>query len=282
MRKSVVSILVAGTLLTGFLGAADTLATVDGVKITVEDFAPILQQNHITFDKLNTDQKKALVDQAIANILMEKAGKKEGLENTPDFKKQLEEVKKQLLANAWAQKFGKELEKTIKVSDSDVKKFYDENKSKIFENQDGEARNIVVKTEDEAKKIIDELNKTPKAKVQDKFVELANKDSIDPNTQNTHDGGYIKFQKNAVVPEFATAAFALKPGTYTKTAIKSPYGYHVIYLIKKGDPYTIPFDQAKDKIKDLLTKQKFQEAFAKKLDDLRKKAKVTIDDKDLK
>lgn len=275
MKKSIVSIVLAGSLCVGFLGAK-TLATVDGVNITEKDFDVIKQRvPNFNFDTLKPDQKKALLEQAINNILIEKQAKKDKLEDTPDYKTALDTFKKQLLVEIWAKKQAEVIGKT-KIPEAELKKYYDDNKQQ-FVQQEAQARHILVKTEDEAKKIISELNKTPKAKVEAKFIELANKDSIDPNTKNTQNGGDLgTFQKNQMVPEFSKAAFELKPGTYTKTPVKTEFGYHIIYLIKKNDPVTYTFDQAKATIEGMLKEKKFQADMKQKIDDLRKKAKITI------
>lgn len=53
-----------------------------------------------------------------------------------------------------------------------------------------------MKTEDEAKRIISEIDKQPKTKKEAKFIELANRDTIDPNSKNAQNGGDLgKFQK---------------------------------------------------------------------------------------
>lgn len=275
MKKSIVSIILAGSLCVGFLGAK-TLATVDGVNITEKDFDVIKQRvPNFNFDTLKPDQKKALLEQAINNVLIEKQAKKEKLEDSPDYKAALENFKKQLLVETWAKKQAEAIGKT-KIPEAELKKYYDDNKQQ-FVQQEAQARHILVKTEDEAKKIISELNKTPKAKVEAKFIELANKDSIDPNTKNTQNGGDLgTFQKNQMVPEFSKAAFDLKPGTYTKTPVKTEFGYHIIYLIKKNDPVTYTFDQAKQTIEGMLKEKKFQADMKQKVDELRKKAKITI------
>lgn len=275
MKKVVVGIVLAGALLTSFVGAK-TLASVDGVLITEKDFDIIKQRvPNFNFDQLNDEQKKALLDQAINNILIEKQAKKDKLENTADYKEALEAFKKQVLVEIWAKKQAEVIGKS-NIPEADLKKYYDENTSQFIQ-QEAQARHILVKNEDEAKKVIAELNKMPKAKVESKFIELANKDSIDPNTKNTQNGGDLgTFQKNQMVPEFSQVAFELKPGTYTKTPVKTEFGYHIIYMIKKNDPVTYSFEQSKQAIEANFKERKFQADMKQKIEDLRKKAKIVI------
>jgi peptidyl-prolyl cis-trans isomerase C len=83
-----------------------------------------------------------------------------------------------------------------------------------------DARHILVKTQAQAQAIIDQLNKGAD------FATLAKADSIDPGASNGGELGW--FSQDQMVPAFANAAFALKPGEYTKTPVQSQFGWHVI------------------------------------------------------
>ncbi|HNC09693.1 MAG TPA: peptidylprolyl isomerase [Anaerolineales bacterium] len=90
------------------------------------------------------------------------------------------------------------------------------------------ARHILVADEATAKDII--------AKLQDggDFAELAREFSTDGSASTGGDLGW--FGKGAMVPEFETAAFALKnPGDFTTEPVQSQFGYHIIQLIAKQD-----------------------------------------------
>ena len=87
------------------------------------------------------------------------------------------------------------------------------------------ARHILVKTEAEAKSIIDQLNKGAD------FAALAKKYSTDPAAASGGDLGY--FSRDDMVPAFSAAAFALKPGQYTKTPVKTQFGWHVIKVVDR-------------------------------------------------
>ena len=271
----VISLAAASVLFFGMVSAKD-LANVDGVAITEKDFDVLKQQvPNFNFDKLNQEQKSGLINQKINEILIEKAAKKEKIEESKEYKEALENIKKQLLVNGWQQKIAKEVS-AIKIPDADLKKFYDENPNQFIQ-QEGQARHILVKTQEEAAKIIADLNKAPKTKIEARFIELANKNTIDPNAKKAQNGGDLgTFQRNQMVPEFGKAVFDLKPGTYTKEPVKTDYGYHVIYLIKKSDAKKISFDEAKQGIENALKERKFQEMMQQKIQALRNNAKITI------
>ena len=91
------------------------------------------------------------------------------------------------------------------------------------------ARHILLKTRKEAEDIIKILNKSKSLKAE--FIKQAKKKSIGPSSV---DGGYIGwFNRDKMVREFSDATFSLEEKSITKTPIKTPFGYHVIYLEEK-------------------------------------------------
>ncbi|WP_158654741.1 MULTISPECIES: peptidylprolyl isomerase [unclassified Helicobacter] len=275
MRNKVVSIAVAGLILTGSLYAKN-LADVNGVVITEKDFDMLKQQiPNFDFDKLTSEQKTNLINQKINEILIEGAAKKEKIEDTKEYKEALNNIKKQLLINGWQQKIAQEVN-SMKIPESELKEYYEKN-PRQFVQQEGQARHILVKTKEEAEKIIADLKKAPKSRIEQKFIELANKNTIDPNAQKSQNGGDLgTFQKNQMVPEFGDAVFKLKEGSFTLEPVKTEYGYHVIYLIKKGEAKNVSFAEAKSGIENMFKERKFQELIQQKIQDLRSKAKITI------
>jgi peptidyl-prolyl cis-trans isomerase C len=78
---------------------------------------------------------------------------------------------------------------------------------------------ILVKTEQEAKAILERLNKG------EKFANMAQSVSLCPSGKKGGDLG--KFGRGKMVKEFETAAFALKKGEISST-VKTKFGYHII------------------------------------------------------
>ncbi len=88
------------------------------------------------------------------------------------------------------------------------------------------ASHILVKTEEEAKKLKQEI-----ANGKD-FAELAKQVSLCPSGQNGGDLGY--FTKGQMVKEFENACFSMNVGDVSNP-IKTQFGYHLIYLTDKKD-----------------------------------------------
>ncbi|WP_395020665.1 peptidylprolyl isomerase [Dongia sp.] len=85
------------------------------------------------------------------------------------------------------------------------------------------ARHILVRDEAEAEEIIEEL------KGGADFAKLARSRSID-TTSGEAGGDLGWFSRNTMVQEFADAAFAMKPGEFSKVPVKTQFGYHVILV----------------------------------------------------
>ncbi len=127
------------------------------------------------------------------------------------------------------------------------------------------ARHILVKTEEEAKAIIAQLQRGAD------FSKLAAEKSIDPAGKDT--GGDLGwFTKDQMVPEFANAAFALKKGEFTKTPVKTRFGWHIIKLVDRRPAAPPSFEDVKQQI----GAQVQNGIIADKVRDLRAHAKIEI------
>ncbi|WP_281951219.1 peptidylprolyl isomerase [Nitrosophilus kaiyonis] len=268
MKNVLVKGLVALSLTATLMMGAEILATVNGKQITKADVNSILKSAGITFDQLRPDLKKKVVEQAIERELLKEYAIKSGIEKDPEYKKALEKIKKDLAMEIWMKKQFD----SIKVTDKEAEDFYKKNITKFKKPETVHARHILVKSEEEAKKIIQELEKTPKDKLKEKFIELAKTKSVGPSGKNGGDLGY--FGPKQMVKPFSEAAFKLNVGEFTKTPVRTQFGYHIIYVEDKKPSSTIPFADIKDKIKQQIKMQKFQEIVSKKAQELKKSAEI--------
>lgn len=250
--------------------SAKVYAVVDGEEINDNDMMFLKQvMPNADFESLPKDMQSKAIEQAIERKLLTKEAKKDKLEDTNEYKEALESFKDTMVLELWMRK---QID-TVKLSDGEIKKFYNENKQQMMVPETVEARHILVETKKEAENIIKELNKATN-KIEEKFIDLAKSKSKDPSGSNGGDIGF--FSKTDMVPEFANAAFALKEKTYTKQPVKTQYGYHVIYIKSKKPKGIISYEEAKPKIEQELKLVKFRELVASKAKELRKKAKVEI------
>ena len=164
----------------------------------------------------------------------------------------------------------------VKVpSDSDVKVFFDKNLANYNQPESVTVRHILLKTEDEAKAIITQLEAATKDKVAilPLFQQLAKDKSTEDGAKDS--GGDLgTIIKGDMVPEFETAAFAQKVGTFSTDPVKTELGYHVI-LVEAHTPAVAPdFEKLKAQVKEDALNSAKDTKFQTYFDDLRKKAKT--------
>lgn len=259
--------LLASTAL-GALAQSDTVvATVSGQSITEADVQMAVSELDQQFAQLTPEQKRAAALSAIIEIrLMSEKAKASKLDQDENFKRKLAFLNERALH---AQVIEKEI--SPKVTDEMLKARYDKEVAARPAAEEVRARHILVKTEEEAKEIIAKLDGGAD------FEALAKEKSSDPGSgANGGDLGF--FAKGQMVPEFEAAAFALEPGSYTKTPVKSEFGFHVIKLEEKRTQPPVAFDQVKDQIRQLV----FRDVYFEAVKQLRAGASVEIKDEALK
>jgi parvulin-like peptidyl-prolyl isomerase len=270
MLKLAKTSLLAVAVMATSVVASDILVTVNGKNITKQDaeqFVAAAQPN-ARYSQLDKAQKEMIKQRLVEKVLFTELAKKEGIENDPEFKAAIEKIKEELLVNIWMKK---QLDNTL-VSDSEAKEFYEKNKDKFKQPETVTASHILVKTEEEAKAIIKELKPLKGAELKEKFVVLAKEKSTGPS--GPKGGALGTFSKGQMVPEFSKAVWELKDGTVTLEAVKTQFGYHVIYLEKKNAPLALPYEAVKDKIIASLKQKQFAVKIAEVAKELKTKAKI--------
>ncbi|RLA80635.1 MAG: peptidylprolyl isomerase [Epsilonproteobacteria bacterium] len=259
------------------LSGAQTLVTVNGSAITQEDVDSALMNatqgrfNQVPVDK-QAEFRQQVLQQLIGTELVYGDAKKTGVLNSQEFKSEYakvqERVKKQLAIQVWQKQ---QLDK-VKVSDKELKSYYSKNKEEFNEKESVHARHILVKTEDEAKKITLELKSLSGNTLQSKFIELAKSKSTGPSGPKGGDLGY--FAQGQMVPAFNDTVFKMKVGTVTKTPVKTQFGFHVIYLEDKKNSTVRKFEEVKTVIDQRLKMEKFKSVMKVKMDKLQKQATI--------
>lgn len=267
MKKFVFTTLSLATAIS--LNAA-VLATVNGQNITSEELELISGAN---LDQIPAEAKKHLIDQVIDRKLIIEEAKKANVQKDPEYAKSLQNLEEQIMADVYMKRIFDE----IKVSDADVKKFYDTNKDKLFKRPaQVKAKHILFALEDEkgAKDAIKSLQAFKGKDLEAKFAELAKEKSIDGGSGKQ--GGELGwFEKSKMVKEFGDAAFGLKKGEISKTPVKSQFGYHVILKEDERTEGAIAYNDVKDEIENSLKLQQFKSKMQNKVQDLKQKAKIT-------
>ena len=242
------------------------LAEVNSGSITTGDFERELK-NLPEYLKAMADTpqgRKEMLDTMVIRELILQQASKDGLDKGADIEEKLQDLRKRLIVESFLKK---KVEVESKVSDEDMKKFYEQNKEKFKSNEQIKASHILVKTEKEAKDIAAQI------KAGGNFEELAKKHSTDSSAAKGGDLGW--FGKGSMVPVFEKAALALKDGQVSDI-VKSDFGYHIIKLTGKRPAGIRPLEEVKEQIKAAIMPTKQQEIFQKIKEELKKSAKIII------
>lgn len=177
-----------------------------------------------------------------------------------------------------------------KVSDADVKKFYDDNPSKFEEPEQVRASHILISTgdprspkpmSDEEKaakhKIAEDLLK--RAKAGEDFAKLAKEYSDDPGSKDK--GGEYTFARGQMIKEFEAAAFSLQTNQISDI-VTTVYGYHIIKLSEKIPAQKVEFAKVSPEIKNYLERAEMEKMLPDYYKKLKKDANVEILDDELK
>lgn len=258
MKKVLLTALAAATVGIALPAAAQNLAIVNGQPVPSARVDMLAQQLAKAGRPVSEEMKGQLKDEVIAREVFMQEAHKRGLDSTEDFKAQMELARQTILIRTLFADY----QAKNPVTDADIKAEYDKfvatNGGKEYK-----ARHILVPTEDEAKKIIAQLNKGAK------FEDIAKKESKDPGS-GANGGDLDWATPNSYVPEFAQALLKLKKGEMTQVPVKSQFGWHIIRVDDIREAQLPKLEDVRPQIAQQLQQQKL----AQFQDQLRKSAKV--------
>jgi len=185
-----------------------------------------------------------------------------------------------------------ERELNVKITDDDVKKFYDDpaNISAFEQPEMVRASHILLMTQDPEthqplsadkkaakKKQMEDILKQARSGAD--FGELAKKYSEDPGSKDK--GGEYTFPRGQMMKEFEDTAFSLKTNEISDI-IETSYGYHIIKLSEKIPAKKVDYDKVKEGIRDHLVQLELQKRLPAYTAKLVKDANIQIMDDKLK
>ena len=256
----------AALLIAGAIVSAPALAagkgesegiTVNGEKVSATVYNAFLAEKKAQGAPDTPEVKAAIKEELVRIVLLGQEAKKKGLDKKTEIIGQIELSKQAVLIRAVLGEYVK----ANPISDDKLKKEYENFKAKLG-GTEYKTRHILVDKEDDAKAIIAKLEKG------EKIADMA-KQSKDPGSKDN--GGDLGWSApSAYVKPFAEALQALKKGEFTKTPVKTDYGYHVIQQEDTRALSYPPFEQAKPQLQQRAQQQLVEQYIM----DLHAKAKV--------
>jgi peptidyl-prolyl cis-trans isomerase C len=285
------------------------VAKVNGAPIAKDELLKTADQVHSQMPGLTTtaDFYRRVLDNLVSRELLLQEAKASGITATDDeINKQIAELKGRFPS---PEKFQEELKKEkmteteltqrardafivqklvetkvvngVKVTDQEIKEFYDKNQDQMKRPERVHVRHILIRVE---KGATAETRQKARAKADDllvkakggaDFAKLATENSDDPGSKQR--GGDLSWvARGQTVPPFEAAAFALKKPNDFSPVVETEYGYHVIQLVAHEDAGLVPFAEVKDRIAEFLKQQQQQTKVQDHLKALKEKAKLEL------
>ena len=253
--------------------------------------AEIAKRNITASEEDVQNELKTIIDKVGSKEELNKLLKDRGVSNTQFTEDLKTQIKIKKLVNS--------IEK-VNITDKDAENYYNTHKEEFTHGEQVRASHILISANtieliQQIKQKNPDINPTDlnqkveekiaaqKAKAEailaevkqnpENFEKIAQKNSEDKASAER--GGELGFfPKEAMVPEFANAAFSMKPNTISETLVKSPYGFHIIKVTDRMEAGSTPFVKVKDEIKFYLETQKQIEVLKKLTEGLMKNAKI--------
>jgi len=240
--------------------ANKNVATVNGKPISQATYDAYIKYKQAKIPGFDPSQnKQAVIYELVGRELMYQDALNKKFDKDPDVIDQIAQQRINLLIKYAI----KEATKDKQITDAEMKEEYD-TQIKQANLKEYKARHILVKTEEEATKIIGQLEKNKP------FAELAKAYSIGPTGKNGGELGW--FNTSQMVPTFAQAVTELNKGNYTKKPVQTKFGWHVILLedTRKREPPT--YESVKRNLALILQNKRVKQY----IDQLRKNADIKI------
>lgn len=247
------------------------VATVGGREITSDDVnlalmhAPKEHAMHLN----SPEGKQHLLNEMIIQEMMYLDAIEKEYDTDPEYVKELETLKESFLK----QYAIKKLISQSSVDENEAKEYYESNRNQFEKPESVRALHILIKDEETAQKIYDEI-KNGKS-----FEEAAKEYSVCPSKEKGGDLGY--FEKGKMVPEFEKVSFELEVGQISEP-VKSMFGYHIIKVEDKKESTVMAFEEVKKQIEDYILRTKQNTMFKEYTDKLKDKYEVTTNEELIK
>jgi peptidyl-prolyl cis-trans isomerase C len=243
------------------------IAKIGDKSITERDLAMATADLAEQFAQVPEESRKAAILNALIDVkLLAAKGESAGIEKDPGFVARMQFLRERALHNAYFQENA-----LNKVTDEEVKARYDKEVAAMPPQQEVHAMHILVKSKEEADKIVKELDAGKD------FGELAKANSTDPSAaQNGGDLGF--FGKGQMVPEFEAAVFAMKDGEYTKTPVQTQFGFHVIKRVEERNVPAPEFKDVEAQVRQMVVREKYSAL----IEEARKGVTIEVMDENLK
>lgn len=239
------------------------LVKVNGREITENDLNAFYQSlgQQVQGQFQGEQGMQRLLDELVYQELFYAEAVETELDQTPEFKAEIEKMKESLL-----KQFNiKNLIDSVEVTEEEAEAFYHANPNYFQSPEQVKASHILVDTEEEAVKIKSEIDGGMS------FADAAKQYSSCPSSEKGGDLGF--FGKGQMVPEFEDAAFALEENVVS-APVQTQFGYHLIQKTGAQASGVQELSMVINQIMHQLLIQKQNEAYLSKVEALKNKYSI--------
>ena len=238
--------------------ASGPVATVNGVAVPQARLELLMRQQAQRGMPDNEQMRGMVREELINREVIAQEAQRSGLAKNAEVQTQMELVRQEVLVSAYI----REWVRRNPITEADVTKEYERARQQAGE-KEYKARHILLETEEDAKRVIAELNKGAK------FEELATRSSKDPGSASR--GGDLDWNVPGTFDRaFSDAMVKLDKGKYTQQPVQTRFGYHVIRL----DDVRATSFPALSEVRERIQQQLVQARVETLVKSLRSKAKI--------
>jgi peptidyl-prolyl cis-trans isomerase C len=196
--------------------------------------------------ELSQEDRDQIKENLVRIMLIADQAEKDGLTKDPEIATRLELSRLNLLQQASAQKYLKDRTPT----DAELRAEFDAQvaATPLVEYH---ARHILVSSEEIANKVIEQL------KGGADFGALAKRVSADKGSA-AKGGDLDWFSPAAMDKNFSDSLALLKNGDYTRTPVRTQYGFHIIQMLGTRDRAPPAFEEVKERLGQIVMAKKFK------------------------
>ena len=238
---------------------------VDGGKASANPYLPAGTEIEDEMEKMFDETRKRFG----SSDEFEKALRAEK-QSIPEFRNRLRDrLRDQLTFSRMLKVKERDFQPSLRVSDEDVAKYYEENKARFAQGEQVSLRHILFKSDQEgqAHALLEKLKKAKDVK--QAFIDAARANSQDEPTRDQ--GGRLGWiEKGQSWPELENAAFAAKDNELVGP-VKTDAGWHLLFVEGHKEGSQRSLDDVKTNAKNLLYQEKVQKRTQEWVEDLKRK-----------
>lgn len=228
-------------------GQVEVVATVNGEPITREELD---EYRNARPDAARMQDTQALLDELVTQKAIYQDALRQNLDKDPVVIRELAQLRTRVLASAAVRKAIND----NPITDEALSAEYDKLKERMVA-PEYKASHILVKEEEQAKKLIEQLNQGAD------FAKLAQEHSTDSSGKDGGDLGW--FNPQQMVPPFSLAVSQLEKGAYTKEPVQTQFGWHIIKLEDSRQSEPPALEEIKGQLEQMLKQRQVSEYIQK-------------------